>query len=247
MKVKGIVRKKLNSQSGFNLTEMLVTILLMTIVLGAVTSGIEAARRAYKSVKLKADGQMLLATSITELSAEFERARLLNGSATLPSIETPISNFYSEVRGGNVTLNNDKLGVVTSEGEEALSNTDGHTGIFLSSSDSTPAGEIRLVTDDMRGMPTLYTKLVAVDGSKSEDKWQPMFYPDAKSSVTGDEDDEKAKKGGPGASVSDKAKKEKISGYIEFRIEVYNHKAGSTEDDELIAGETVRVRPALCQ
>lgn len=138
MKIKSLIRKKINSRLGFNLAETLMTVLLLSIVLSAVTGGIEAARRAYKNVRLKSDAQMLLATTITEISTEFERARDLQiGDNNV------VLSYYSEYRGGKAVLQNDDT-----------------NGIKISLNDGEP---VSLVTEGTRGIETLYTKFTSAD------------------------------------------------------------------------------------
>jgi len=207
-----ILRKKLNNKAGFSLTEMLVTILLMTIVLSAVTGGIEAARRAYQSVRLKADAQMLLATTITEVSTEFERAKDVKVDA---SNKNSISGFYSERRGGDVEFQN--------TGWISDSDTDnGKVGILITNLyDDGSKPYVALVTDDTRGADTLYTKFVKANDDDTKDPGVPYFV----------EDDGTEK-----------------TGYIQYTIKVYNHKASSAadgSDDMPLAKQTVSVRPVL--
>lgn len=164
--MKQTILKKLNSKAGFNLTETLVTILLMTIVLSAVTGGIEAARRAYQSVRLKADAQMLLATTITEISTEFERAKDIEIEV---DNKNAINGFYSERRGGVVKFKND--------GWNGGKNNVGITITDLSASDSF----VELVTDDTRGATTLYTKFEKKDKNDVNDPGVPFFVGEIRS------------------------------------------------------------------
>ena len=169
---KNVIMKKLHSRLGFNLAETLMMVLLLTIVLGAITGGIAAAQRAYTKIRMKSDAQMLLSTTITVISAEFERARSLNGSEELPggNTTTPITSYYSEYRGGNCKLYNDTA-------------TSGNQGIevaILKNDGSAKDGE-PLVNEKTRGLPTLYTKFVKSESDLSDDS--PEFTPD---SLTGD-------------------------------------------------------------
>ena len=168
--MKQTILKKLNSKAGFNLTETLVTILLMTIVLSAVTGGIEAARRAYQSVRLKADAQMLRATTITEISTEFERAKDIEIEVYN---KNAINGFYSERRGGVVKFKNDGWNGGKNNGK----NNVGITITDLSASDSF----VELVTDDTRGATTLYTKFEKKDKNDVNDPGVPFFVGEIRS------------------------------------------------------------------
>ena len=60
-----------NKQAGFSLSETLITVLLLTIVLSAVTVGITAVRNSYKRIVLKADAMTLLSTIAVSMEADF--------------------------------------------------------------------------------------------------------------------------------------------------------------------------------
>lgn len=107
---------------------------------------------------MKSDGQMLLATTITELSTEFERARKLNGNEEL-AVDTDgslkevlIGSYYSEYRGCDVTLK--YIDPSTATDAEAV-------GIVLEAMDGK---DIPLVNEKTRGLDTLYTKFGRSDG-----------------------------------------------------------------------------------
>jgi len=68
--MKGDVR----SNKGFTLSETLITLLLMSIILTAVVTGISAASRAYRSIVLKADGMTLLSTVAVGMEADLSTA-----------------------------------------------------------------------------------------------------------------------------------------------------------------------------
>jgi len=172
------IDKKLHSRAGFNLTETLMTVLLLTIVLGAITGGIAAAQRAYTKIRMKSDAQMLLSTTITEISAEFERARSLNGNEALPADNAEISAYYSEYRGGERVLINDTASTENKGIEIAIPKSDG-------SVDSAEP----LANEKTRGLSTLYTKFVVNDANdQTPAAGTPIFMWDqgaANTSVTG--------------------------------------------------------------
>lgn len=235
------LRKKLNSKSGFSLTEMLVTVLLMTIVLSAVTGGIEAARRAYQSVRLKADAQMLLATTITEVSAELERAKDLQVNS-----DQSIGEFYSERRGGYVQFENEKWGDTDKGGWRIV-------GIAITNLNDTGNEHplVTMVTDDARGADTLYTQFVKTNDDS--DPGVPFFKKDSVSEETdkthtADAADDK--EGSGALKIETKKEKSMDPGYIQYTIQVLNHKisgAADGSDDQVLATRTVTVRPVLCQ
>lgn len=94
---------------GASLSEMLVTVLIVSFVMLAITGGIAAAVRSYRTISLEADARTLLATSITALSEKIEKTRAAEGSSS-PAIEVKgdgeIDLAYYEGSGTSVTIQN---------------------------------------------------------------------------------------------------------------------------------------------
>ena len=67
---------RIRSQKGFSLTEMLVTVLLMSLATLAIAAGVTAAVRTYRSMTLKAEAQTLLGTAIAAVDDDFASADL---------------------------------------------------------------------------------------------------------------------------------------------------------------------------
>lgn len=63
-------RSKLQNTKGFTLSEMLMTVLLISLVGMAITGGIVAARNVYQRISLRADAQTLLATTVSALTED---------------------------------------------------------------------------------------------------------------------------------------------------------------------------------
>lgn len=63
-------RSKLQNTDGFTLSEMLMTVLLISLVGMAITGGIVAARNVYQRISLRADAQTLLATTVSALTED---------------------------------------------------------------------------------------------------------------------------------------------------------------------------------
>jgi prepilin-type N-terminal cleavage/methylation domain-containing protein len=64
------VSDKLQSERGFTLAELLATIAIMAIVMGVVAGGASSLIKVYKSIRLRADAQTLLSTSVMAVSEE---------------------------------------------------------------------------------------------------------------------------------------------------------------------------------
>lgn len=119
--------KKIISTAGASLSETLVTVLLLSIILSAVVSGIPALMSAYRKVRLKAEAQTLLATAVTAVTDELRYAEQVTYADSSYT-------FYSAKRHATVQLVN---GIYSDETSDDLSSN----GIFIvntASSSSSP-------------------------------------------------------------------------------------------------------------
>ena len=69
-----MILKRISSKKGFSLSETLMTVLLMSIVLLAITSGASTIQNSYKKVTSKADALTLLSTVTTSINADLRTA-----------------------------------------------------------------------------------------------------------------------------------------------------------------------------
>lgn len=158
------VNKKLNTSGGFTLAETLVTILIMTIVLSAITGGMMVARNAYRELSRKADAQTLLATSVSVITEDLSGA---SDFETAPSDCVDYS-FKTTARGYRIAYRNAGSGSTDGSG-----NTSGEKGIYvqpmLTGTDVNTSIETPLVTQKTSTLD-LYTKIeikdAAADGEK---------------------------------------------------------------------------------
>lgn len=136
-----LYHNRTKSREGFSLTEMLVTVLLMSLATLAIAAGITAAVRTYRSMTLKAEAQTLLGTAIAAVDDDFAAADL--STLTIGSDGSEAS-FYSGNRGYEVHIHN---------GGDTIYMTDaGNSGSSVSSgsvSDSA-SGAIPIVTTQTR-------------------------------------------------------------------------------------------------
>ena len=75
MRIKAVLKKKLNSKAGFSLTEMLATVIILLLVSVIVAAGIPVARDAYEKVVLASNAEVLLSSTITTLRNELGTAK----------------------------------------------------------------------------------------------------------------------------------------------------------------------------
>ena len=89
--------RKIKNENAFSLSETLITVLLLTIVLSAVTTGIGAVINSYKKIVLKADGMTLLSTIAVSIDADLSSATGYN------SVD---KSFFSGARGYKMSYDN---------------------------------------------------------------------------------------------------------------------------------------------
>ena len=82
-------------RAGFTLVEMLLTVLLMTIVLGGLTTLITAAVNVYSKVRVRSEADVLLSTAADAVAADLSTARNIQTEQD----GTTIDSFYSDSRG----------------------------------------------------------------------------------------------------------------------------------------------------
>lgn len=91
-----IQREKQNrKKAGFTLAETLLTVLLLTIVLGGLTSAIAAAVNVYNRVRIRSEAEVLLSTAADAVSADLSTARNIK----LDSDGETVISFFSDLRG----------------------------------------------------------------------------------------------------------------------------------------------------
>lgn len=115
---KNVIKNKIRQKAGFSLTEMLATVLIMSLVTLAIAGGITTAVRVYRQITLKADAQTLLATSIAALNTDLASADISGLAVQKDADGNPVENdhtytpsgdsmkFYSVDRGYAVNIHN---------------------------------------------------------------------------------------------------------------------------------------------
>ena len=96
--------KKLKSQQGFSVSEMLMAVLIIALTLSFIGGGITVIKDAYLKITLRAEAQTLLSTVITAVSSEFRNAdeiRKIEGDG-----ENNYWSFYSFERGYRMYFEN---------------------------------------------------------------------------------------------------------------------------------------------
>lgn len=131
------------NRKGFSLAETLVTLLILSFVMGGIVSGSSAALKVYRQARRKADAQTLLSTAILALSENLYYSKNVSYDSSFQ-----VTGFDSETTGYRQTYANggtDGIYIVPPEGADAsdaagASGTSGASGISGSSGGSGAAG-----------------------------------------------------------------------------------------------------------
>ena len=75
MRMRRLLKKKINTKCGFTLAETLLAVLIMLMVSAIVVSGIPAAKNAYEKVVLASNAEVLLSTTVSTLRNELGMAQ----------------------------------------------------------------------------------------------------------------------------------------------------------------------------
>ena len=138
------------NRKGFSLAETLVTLLILSFVMGGIVSGSSAALKVYRQARRKADAQTLLSTAILALSENLYYSKNVSYDSSFQ-----VTGFDSETTGYRQTYANggtDGIYIVPPEGADAssvsgasdaagASGTSGASGISGSSGGSGDVGD----------------------------------------------------------------------------------------------------------
>lgn len=116
------LRDKIHSEEGFTLSETLMTVVLIGLITMAMAGGIVAAKNVYQRISLRADAQMLLATTVSAVTEDLSSVSscdALQSSGSSQQAVTLIRDgnlaestafFYAESRGYRMQYRNGSYG-----------------------------------------------------------------------------------------------------------------------------------------
>ena len=111
MKLVAKARGKGNSQSGFTLAEMLMTVLILSMVSAVVAAGVPTAANAYKKVMDSANAEVMLTTTMVRLRDELGTASEVSCSGS--------EITYRDSSGREKSIrNDDTFGICVVDGED---------------------------------------------------------------------------------------------------------------------------------
>lgn len=91
--------KKIQSQKGFSIPEMLMAVLIMTLTLSFIGGGVTVIKDAYLKITIRKEAQILLSTVITAVSRELQYADDIQKA-------DGYWNFYNIERGYRMSFEN---------------------------------------------------------------------------------------------------------------------------------------------
>ncbi len=101
MGLKPYLKRILNSRSGFSLTEMLVTVIILMFVSSIVALGVPVVKNAYEKVVLASNAEVLLSTTMSTLRSELGTANDIKLSTASGETKETIIDYYSLTRGAS--------------------------------------------------------------------------------------------------------------------------------------------------
>ncbi len=102
MKKHSLFPHKWKDKSGFTLTELLLTVLILLMVSSVVAAGVPAAVNAYQKVLDASNAQVLLSTTVSSLERELSFAR---------NVDTAEKMSYTSDYGKGIALENSDSGI----------------------------------------------------------------------------------------------------------------------------------------
>lgn len=96
--------KKVKSNQGFSMSEMLLAVLIILLTLGVMGGGITVVKDAYHKITLRAEAQTLLSTAIASISTELRNAQRVEKKEETGQVSD--WNFYSAKRGYRLYFEN---------------------------------------------------------------------------------------------------------------------------------------------
>lgn len=70
---------KIKNRKGFSISEMLMVVLILSLLIVVLGSGVMVVKNTYEKITVKAEAQTLLSTTITKVTDEFRFAKYING------------------------------------------------------------------------------------------------------------------------------------------------------------------------
>lgn len=112
--------KKLKSQHGFSLSEMMLAVLIIALTMGFIGGGITVVKDAYLRITLRAEAQTLLSTAVSAISVELRNADEIQEQIS-ESGESTYWTFYNVQRGYRIYFENTQKNICIRTVEDSTS------------------------------------------------------------------------------------------------------------------------------
>lgn len=106
--------KKLKSNQGFSMSEMLLAVMIIVLTLGIIGGGITVVKDAYEKITLRAESQTLLSTAIVSVSTELRNAEEIYKREETGQVSD--WSFYSAKRGYRMYFDNENNNIYIKTG-----------------------------------------------------------------------------------------------------------------------------------
>lgn len=110
--------KKVKSNQGFSVSEMLLAVLIILLTLGVMGGGITVVKDAYQKITLRAEAQTLLSTAIASISTELRNAQEIEKREETGQVSD--WSFYSSKRGYRLYFENQGNNIYMKTGVSSL-------------------------------------------------------------------------------------------------------------------------------
>ena len=75
---------RIKKKDGFSISEMLMVVLILSLIIVVLGSGVMVVKNAYEKITVKAEAQTLLSTTITKVTDEFRFSKYIKDDGTDP-------------------------------------------------------------------------------------------------------------------------------------------------------------------
>lgn len=101
----------MRNKDGFSISEMLMVVLILSLIIVILGSGVMVVKNSYEKITLKAEGQTLLSTTITKVTDEFRFSKYIDDDGATP-VKFTSGNLGYEIWFENADESSGKKGIL---------------------------------------------------------------------------------------------------------------------------------------
>ena len=106
------MKGRINNKRGFSISEMLMVVMILSLIIVMLGSGVMVVKNSYEKITLKAEAQTLLSTAISKVSDEFRFAKYINADDDPKAAKFVSGNLGYEIWLGNGDESNGQKGIL---------------------------------------------------------------------------------------------------------------------------------------